>query len=173
MAEPLEGYDMENFNAWAAAWAICLLAAAFLAVLITTAPEPPVHVEPIRVQLGVTQLRSWRDPQPREYATLLAVMPRVAPQPEAPWEDPAQLVRGHIRQLIEAPALESVTPPKPVYPPATTPAPAPAQMARVTDLWAAYEARQQEARRTAIEAASAGRPDTGYTYPGAHQVVTR
>ncbi|MFJ5883441.1 hypothetical protein [Kitasatospora cineracea] len=34
-----------------------------------------------------------------------------------------------------------------------------------------WEAEQQEARRKALEAASAGHPDTGYTYPGAHTLA--
>ncbi|MFF0293132.1 hypothetical protein ACFYST_08075 [Kitasatospora sp. NPDC004614] len=35
-----------------------------------------------------------------------------------------------------------------------------------------FEQQQQAARRAALEAAAAGLPDTGYTYPGAHALAS-
>ncbi|GLW53992.1 hypothetical protein [Kitasatospora phosalacinea] len=48
----------------------------------------------------------------------------------------------------------------------------PCATTRVVPRWVArFEAQQQAQRRRALEAAATGRPDTGYTYPGAHTLM--
>lgn len=154
MDEAVEGSDMTHFSAWAFAWAICLVLASLAAWMITVAPERPVVREPIRVQLSCTQPGSEQPAKPGDWGILAAIPPHVTERSQPLAGDDHALVRGHVRQHL-ATVPEA---PRPVSDPV-----------RVMTLWEAHEKRQQAARRAALEAISAGRPDPGYTFPGAHR----
>lgn len=137
---------MNHFSVWAFAWALALCAAAVAAWVITSEREQPAAREPIRVQLEVLQLGSYELPKPRTWAALAEIPPHVIKRSQPLCAEEVEHVRGHVRYVVEAPETPSAIP-----------------------LWDAYrEDQQRAARRRAAEAASAGWPDPGYTYEGAH-----
>ena len=154
---------MQHFTAWACAWVICLTLAAILAWVITSEPERPQgrhsadSRESIRLELAGQRRAAWdRDePKPARPANTLPQCSRFGQSipahllartiiPKAP------VVRGRAHLVWVLPVPVTV---------------------RVVPLWVArWEDQQQAARRRAVEAASAGQPDPGYTYPGAHSL---
>ncbi|MFD7593321.1 hypothetical protein ACFV6D_09855 [Kitasatospora sp. NPDC059812] len=141
---------MTNFIAWVFfAWASVLLAGLIALYLPVPAGEPF---------------------QPKPPA------PPIAPEPEMPalWDIPSHVierskpldtedhapVRPYTPEAQEAPEDPSPELPRP-------------GTVRVVPLWVAVllEDQRQTARRRALEAASAGLPDTGYTYQGAQALI--
>jgi hypothetical protein len=162
---------MTHFSAWAFAWAICLILASALAWAITSAPErPSTPAAPVPMELVGQRRASWDLPEVRKPNSLPLCSGIRQPIPAhvlartimPAWEPVREPVITHTRQAADRAAIEREQRTRELPRPATY---------RVVPLWVAcWEEQQQAERRRALEAASAGLPDPGYTYPGAHSL---
>ncbi|MFF7990303.1 hypothetical protein ACFZDG_10995 [Kitasatospora xanthocidica] len=153
---------MSHFIVWVfCTWAGILLAA-LIALYLPVKPGPAFQPKPAAPPA---------DPAPKMPA-LWTIPPHVVD-----WRQPLEgeanrVVRPYTPDVVEAPR-PPVVPAEPVKAPVEAPRPIrPTCVTPVVPLWTAREEdRQQAARRHALEAASAGLTDPGYTYRGA-QVLT-
>ncbi len=106
--------------------------------------------------------------------------PPIAPEPEMPalWDIPPHVIErskplnaeDHAPVRPYTPEAQEAPEPAPEDPAPELPRPA---TVRVVPLWVAVllEDQRQTVRRRALEAASAGLPDPGYTYLGAQALI--
>ncbi|WAL73142.1 hypothetical protein OU787_17480 [Kitasatospora sp. YST-16] len=200
MAEAVEGSDMTNFSAWAIVWVFCL-AVAFAVAWVLSGDEPTGRhragdrpIEPYVIELRGQRRAGWAqiDHEAQPAPTTPAVRPATPNRPPVPAralalkikpgtklrKPPTDYSRAtvtrrtdelemRVRQVRAQQTRRTVA--QTAGSPLEDPRPA---AGRVVPLYVLrWEAEQQDARRKALEAASAGLPDTGYSYPGAQTLT--